>query len=126
MPKHRLALAVFVLAPVLLACAPSPEDYCRHNLQLLQQEEKVKEDQIETKLRYCIKQVTKKKESMDKKEYKELSKCVMGADSIAEAQECQIEIAEADGSKKSNGTVDRAKTRAKQRATGKVRSKLRL
>lgn len=93
MNKLRTVLAVAVLAPMLAACAPSPEDVCGHVIDLMKKElgdeaDAMSDEQIEKIKTGCVDEAKKDKEK-NMKDYNKRAKCVMAADSLDDLRDCE-------------------------------------
>ena len=93
MHKLRTVLAVVVLAPMLAACAPKPEDVCAHVIDLMKKElgdeaDAMSDEQIEKIKTGCIDDAKKDKEK-NPKEYATRAKCVIAAGSLNDLRECE-------------------------------------
>jgi hypothetical protein len=94
MKTHHTLLALAVLAPMLIACAPKPDDVCQHVVDLMkkdlgEQVDALSEEQI-TKIKdTCVKNAEKEKEAKGALEYNKQAKCVMAAESLEDLRECE-------------------------------------
>jgi hypothetical protein len=94
MKKLPTLLALVVLAPMLSACAPAPEEVCQHVIDLMKKElgeqvDAMPEEEI-TKIKdNCVKEAEKEKEMKGAMEYNKQAKCVMAAASLADLAKCE-------------------------------------
>jgi hypothetical protein len=94
MKKLPTLLALAVLAPMLAACAPAPEEVCQHVVDLMKKElgeqvDAMPEEEI-TKIKdNCVKEAEKEKEMKGAMEYNKQAKCVMAAASLADLAKCE-------------------------------------
>lgn len=94
MKKLPTLLALAVLAPMLTACAPAPDEVCQHVIDLMKQElgeqvDAMSEEEI-TKIKdNCVKEAEKEKEMKGAMEYNKQAKCVMAAASLADLAKCE-------------------------------------
>jgi hypothetical protein len=92
MHKLRTVLAVAVLAPLLAACAPSPEDVCDHVVDLMKkglgdEADALSDEQVEKIRTGCVEDAQKDKKKSPK-DYARRAKCVMAAGSLDDLREC--------------------------------------
>jgi hypothetical protein len=92
-------LVLAVLAPMLVACGPKPEDVCQHVVDLMKkdlgdQADAMSEEQVAKIKETCIKSAEKQKEKIGAIEYNKEAKCVMAADSTEDLRACEGEKAE--------------------------------
>ncbi len=93
MNKLRTVLALAVLAPMLAACAPKPEDVCSHVIDLMKKElgdeaDAMSDEQIEKIKSGCVEDAKKDKDK-NPKEYAKRAKCVMAAESLDDLRDCE-------------------------------------
>jgi hypothetical protein len=93
MNKLSTVLAVAVLAPMLAACAPKPEDVCSHVVDLMKKElgdeaDAMSDEQIEKIKTGCVEDAKKDKKK-NPKDYGKRAKCVMAADSLEDLRDCE-------------------------------------
>jgi hypothetical protein len=102
MNKLRTVLAVAVLAPMLAACAPKPEDVCDHVIDLMKKDlgdeaDALSDEQVEKIRTSCVEDAEKDRKS-NPKDYAKRAKCVKAAGSLDDLREC--ERAEKEAAKK--------------------------
>ncbi len=93
MKKLQYTLAIAAIAPMLAACAPSPDKVCAHTMELVMKEmpegapkmddAKKKEAQDD-----CVKKLTKEQEMQGMVKYKEEASCAMKATNMEELMKC--------------------------------------
>jgi hypothetical protein len=94
MKKLSTLLALAVFAPLLVACAPAPDEVCQHVIDLMKKElgdqvDAMSEEEI-TKIKdNCVKEAEKEKEMKGAMEYNKQAKCVMAAGSLADLAKCE-------------------------------------
>lgn len=93
MKKLRTVLAAAVLAPLLAACAPSPEDVCDHVIDLMKkglgdEADALSDEQVEKFRTGCVEDAQKDKKN-NPKEYAKRAKCVKAAGSLDDLRECE-------------------------------------
>lgn len=93
MHKLRSILAVAVFAPLLGACAPSPEDVCDHVIDLMKkdlgdQADALSDEQVDKIRTGCVEDAQKDKKN-NPKEYAKRAKCVKAASSLDDLRECE-------------------------------------
>jgi hypothetical protein len=93
MHKIRTLFAVAVIAPMLAACAPSPEDVCGHVVDLMKKElgdeaDAMSEEQIGKITSGCVEDAKKDKKD-NPKDYGKRAKCVMAASSLDDLRDCE-------------------------------------
>jgi hypothetical protein len=94
MKKLSTLLALIVLAPMLAACAPAPEEVCQHVVDLMKkdlgdQADAMSEEEITEIKDKCIKDGEKEKEMKGVLEYNKQAKCVMAATLLADLSKCE-------------------------------------
>lgn len=93
MKKFSTILAVALLAPMLTACAPSPEDMCEHVFGIMKKELgdsfPMSDEDVKKGKEECVKEATKEKEKIGAMEYKKQAKCVMAATKLEELDKCE-------------------------------------
>jgi hypothetical protein len=94
MKTHPTLLALAVLAPMLVACAPKPDDVCQHVVDLMKkdlgdQADAMSEEQIAKIKETCVKNAEKEKQAKGPIEYSKQTKCVMAAESLEDLRECE-------------------------------------
>jgi hypothetical protein len=94
MKTHPTLLALAVLAPMLVACGPKPDDVCQHVVDLMKkdlgaQADAMSEEQITKIKETCVKNAEKEKENKGPIEYNKQAKCVMAAESLEDLRECE-------------------------------------
>jgi hypothetical protein len=94
MKKLSTLLALAVLAPMLVACAPAPDEVCQHVIDLMKKElgeqvDAMSEDEIAKIKDNCVKEAEKEKENKGAMEYNKQAKCVMAAASLADLAKCE-------------------------------------
>lgn len=87
-------LVLAVLAPMLTACGPKPEDVCQHVIDLMKkdlgdQADAMSEEQIAKIKETCVKSAEKEKELKGAIEYNKQAKCVMAAESSEDLRACE-------------------------------------
>lgn len=99
MKKFSTILAVALLAPMLTACAPSPEDMCEHVFGIMKKELgesfPMSDEDVKKGKEECVKEATKEKEKIGAMEYKKQAKCVMAATKLEELDKCDKKDEEA-------------------------------
>ena len=93
MNKLRTVLAAVVLAPLLAACAPSPEDVCDHVIDLMKkglgdEADALSDEQVEKIRTGCVEDAQKDKKD-NPKDYAKRAKCVKAASSLDDLRECE-------------------------------------
>ncbi len=101
MNKLRTVLAVAALAPLLAACAPSPEKICEHIVDLTKKElgdkvDAMSDEQIDEIRKGCLENA-KKDQEKDRKKYAKRAKCVQKAESLDDLRDCERQEKEAEG-----------------------------
>lgn len=94
MKKIHTLMALAVLAPMLIACAPKAEDVCQHIVDLTNKELGAKSDALSeesmTKFKEtCVKESEKEKEKIGAIAYNKQAKCVMAVTTLAELKKCE-------------------------------------
>lgn len=93
MKKFRTVLALAVIAPMLAACAPSPDDVCQHVIDMMKKElgdaaDSMGEDEMKEMKEKCVKDAEKEKELKGAMEYKKQAKCIMDASNLEQLAKC--------------------------------------
>jgi hypothetical protein len=92
MKKFRTVLALAVLAPMLAACGPAPEDVCEHVMGIMKKELgealPMSDDDVKKFKEECVKEMNSEKEKMGAMEFKKQASCVMDASSLADMEKC--------------------------------------
>ena len=92
MKKFTTVLALALLAPMLSACAPSPEDMCEHVFGIMKKELgdafTMSDEDLKKAKEECVKEAGKEKEKIGAMEYKKQAKCVMEATKLEELDKC--------------------------------------
>lgn len=94
MKTHPTLLALVVLAPMLAACAPKPDDVCQHVVDLMKkdlgdQADAMSEEQVAKIKETCVTKAEKEKELKGAIEYNKQAKCVMAAESLEGLKVCE-------------------------------------
>ena len=106
MKKLQLTLAIAALAPMLAACAPSPDKVCAHIGDLAAKEmpegaPEISEEDKKKGMDECVKKLTKQQEMKGMVKYKEEASCAMKATKMEELAKCGEKKDDAkDGEKK--------------------------
>lgn len=93
MNKLRTVLAIAVFAPLLAACAPSPEDLCDHVVDLMKkglgdEADALSDEQVEKIRTGCVEDAQKDKKD-NPKDYAKVAKCVKAASSLDDLRACE-------------------------------------
>lgn len=95
MKKAVLIASVLTAMAFAAGCAASPEDVCSHMAKLMAKEmpaeaDKAKADEAMKKFKEeCVSEVKKRKEKIGYMKYRKQSRCIVGADTLAEAAKCK-------------------------------------